>query len=79
LFILFELPTNPENTMESLNDEDIEWLAKVANRLIRMRKREAANTNSPLMIEALGDTIKEVVNARSWLGARLNRKLDSIG
>lgn len=65
--------------MESLNDEDIEWLANVANRLIRMRKREAANTNSPLMIEALGDTIKEVVNARSWLGARLNRKLDSIG
>lgn len=31
--------------METLNDSDLDWLTFVENKMIRMRKREAANTN----------------------------------
>ena len=56
--------------MEPLNEDDVEWLTKAANRLIRMRKREVANKNSPLVVATIGDAIKEVVDAASWLDAR---------
>lgn len=32
--------------METLTEQDLDWLTKAEARLIRMRKREAANTNS---------------------------------
>lgn len=50
--------------METLNEQDVDWLTKAQNRLIRMRKREAANTNSRLMVEDLSDLIEKFENVR---------------
>lgn len=64
--------------MESLNDEDIDWLTTVENRLIRMRKREDATNNRRLSTD-ITETIERVDWLRQMLAGRLNRKVDSIG
>lgn len=56
--------------METLNEQDLEWLTKAEARLIRMRKREAANSNFWSVMEALSDMIEKCEEARSWLQDR---------
>ena len=62
--------------METLNDADIDWLTNVENRLLTLRKREAANANR------LGDDITKAIKSVDWLrvilAARLERKVESI-
>jgi hypothetical protein len=62
--------------METLNEQDLEWLTKAENRLLRMRKREASNTNSKLMIEDLTDLIEKCHTVRQWLQARFGQETD---
>jgi len=64
--------------METLNQEDLDWLTRTENRLIRMRKREAANTNSPIMLADLTTAIQDVDDLRAWLAARLMVKAETI-
>ena len=61
--------------METLNDQDLDWLTNIENKLIRLRKREAANANR-LCLE-ITDCIKCVDELRQFLAARLGRKVDS--
>lgn len=56
--------------METLNEQDLDWLTKAQNRLIRMRKREAANTNSRLVMDELTETIDHIDMLRQWLQGR---------
>ncbi len=56
--------------METLNEQDLEWLEKAEKRLIRMRKREAANMNSRLMIEDLTEVIEKMESMRGWFKSR---------
>lgn len=58
--------------MQPLNDEDLDWLTAVENRLIRMRKREDA-TNDRRLSTDITDTIERVDWLRQMLGARLGR------
>ncbi|MBN1253972.1 MAG: hypothetical protein JXA50_01695 [Deltaproteobacteria bacterium] len=62
--------------METLNEQDLDWLTNTENRLIRMRKREAANTNSRLIIDSLTETIKEIHELRQWLQSRFGLEMD---
>ncbi len=56
--------------METLTEEDLDWLIKVESKLIRMRKREAANSNSWSVMESLSELIEKFENIRAWLKAR---------
>ena len=58
--------------METLTEQDIDTLIKMQNKLIRMRKREAANTNSDIVIEQLTETINQVNELREWIEGRFN-------
>lgn len=64
--------------METLNQDDLDWLTKTENRLIRMRKREAANTNSRTVIDDITSAIQEIDRVRGWLGARLEIKTQTL-
>jgi hypothetical protein len=55
--------------METLNDSDLDWLTAVENRLIRLRKREAANT------ARLGPEIDEAIKSVDWLRVMLAGRL----
>ena len=57
--------------MEVLNEQDLDWLAKAEGRLYRMRKREAANTNSSPVINDLTDVIEKIHQIKEWLQSRL--------
>ena len=62
--------------METLTEQDLDWLTKAEERLMRMRKREAANTNSRLMIDDLGEMIGKVHALRQWLQSRFDVAVD---
>ena len=62
--------------METLTEQDLDWLTAAENRLIRMRKREAANTNSPTVIDDLSDTIERIHQVRQWLQGRFEQPVD---
>ena len=62
--------------METLNEQDLDWLTTAENRLIRMRKRESANTNSRIMIDDLTELIEKCHTVRQWLQGRFNQKRD---
>ena len=57
--------------METLNEDDLDYLTKTENKLMRMRKRESANTKSLLVDESLEEAIKAIDDARKWLSGRL--------
>ena len=62
--------------METLNDTDLDWLTAVENKLIRLRKREAAN--AARLDPEINDCIKIVDRLRVMLSGRLNRKVESV-
>ncbi len=62
--------------METLNEQDLDLLTKIENRLITMRKRETSNTNSSMLIENMTDTIKHIHELRQFLQARFGMKVD---
>ena len=62
--------------METLHEQDLDLLTTMENRLITMRKREAANTNSMMLIENMTDTIKHIHKLRQSLQARFGMKVD---
>jgi len=64
--------------METLNDQDLDWLTAAENRLMRLRKREAANTNNFSILHDLSDAIELVDRIRGYLGARLGRETETI-
>ncbi len=47
-------------TMETLTEQDLEWLTTIENKMIRLRKREAANKNS------LTGDITEIIEKLHW-------------
>lgn len=57
--------------METLNDQDLDWLISVQAKLIRLRKREAAN--AARLDSYIGDAIEQIDMLRSMLAARLGR------
>ena len=61
---------------EVLNEGDLDWLTSAQNRLIRMRKREAAHTNSRLIIDDLTDVIEKMHATRQWLQGRFEQEVD---
>jgi hypothetical protein len=64
--------------METLNEQDIEYLTKVENKLIRMRKREVANTNSLSVVDQLTDSIESIDEVRTWLASRMGVKVGTV-
>jgi hypothetical protein len=62
--------------METLTDSDLDWLTTVENKLIRLRKREAANTSR--LCGDITDAIEKVDWLRQMLAVRFNRKVDSV-
>ena len=60
--------------METLTEDDLDWLTRVENRLIAMRKREAAHRNT--IVREITDTIDEVHDLRRWLSARFQKTFD---
>jgi hypothetical protein len=52
--------------METLTEEDLEWLTKAENPLIRMRKREAENANRICPADAIKtiDWLRELLKGR---------------
>jgi len=62
--------------METLNEQDLEWLTKAESRIIRIRKREAANTNSGYIIDDLTEIIEKVHDLRRWLQSRFGIEQD---
>lgn len=62
--------------METLNDQDLDWLTAVENKLIRLRKREAANANR--LCGDITETIERIDWLRQMLAGRLGRKADSV-
>lgn len=62
--------------METLNEQDLDYLNNVENKLIRFRKREAANTNSRLMIDDLTELIEKCHQVRQWLQSRFELLID---
>ncbi len=61
--------------METLTEDDLDRLTKIENQLLRLRKREAANTNS--LIYDFGEAIKEVHSIRQRLQARFGVDIDT--
>jgi hypothetical protein len=57
--------------METLTEDDLDWLTRVENRLITMRKRETAHRN--LLVRDITDTIKEMHGLREMLSARFGK------
>ena len=57
--------------METLNDQDYDWLVRTARRLVRMRKREAAN--AARLDHEIGEAVRAVELLRYLLGGRLER------
>ena len=64
--------------METLNEDDLTYLTKVENKLIRLRKRETANTNSLLMNDSIDEAIAAIDDARKWLGSRIGVETNHI-
>jgi len=62
--------------VETLNDQDVDTLTKLENRLITMRKREAANANSRMMIEEFSEAIKKIHTIRQDLQARFRMTIN---
>jgi len=62
--------------METLTDSDLDWLTTVENKLIRLRKREAANTNR--LCGDITEAIEKVDWLRQMLAGRFNREVDSV-
>lgn len=62
--------------METLNEEDLDWLTRTENRLMRMRKREVANTNSRIMVDDLTELIEKCHIIRQWMQSRFGLKQD---
>lgn len=61
--------------METLTEDDLDRLTKTENQLIRLRKREAANTNS--LVYDFGEAIEEVHKIRQRLQARFGKAIDN--
>ena len=62
--------------METLTDSDLDWLTTVENKLIRLRKREAANANR--LCEDITEVIEKIDWIRQMLAGRFNRKVGSV-
>jgi len=62
--------------LEILNEQDLDWLTRVENRLIRMRKREAANTKSSFILNDLTELIEKCHTVRQWLQSRFDQEMD---
>jgi hypothetical protein len=62
--------------METLTESDLEWLTAVENKLIRLRKREAANANR--LCGDITDAIEKVDWLRVMLAGRFNVNAVSI-
>lgn len=62
--------------METLNDTDLDWLTTVENKLIRLRKREAAN--AARLGSEINECIESVDRLRIMLSGRLDRKVESV-
>lgn len=62
--------------METLTESDLEWLTAVENKLIRLRKREAANANR--LCQDITDAIEKIDWLRVMLAGRFNVEVESI-
>lgn len=61
--------------METLTEDDLDRLTRIENQLIRLRKREAANTNS--LVYDFGEAIEGVHKVRQMLQARFGLSVDN--
>ncbi len=60
--------------METLNEQDLDNLTKMQQRLMRMRKREAANTNR--LCPDFTEAIQKIHWMRQMLQARMSLPVD---
>jgi hypothetical protein len=68
--------------MEVLNEDDLDWLTRVENRLMTMRKREAAHrphSGPQRGLDAeLHDSIKGIHNLRVFLQIRFGKNTEEL-
>lgn len=62
--------------METLTEQDLDWLTSTGNRLIRIRKRESINTNSRYLIDQLTEAIEKVHHIRQTLQMRFGHDVN---
>lgn len=64
-------------TLETLTEEDLDWLTRTENRLARMRQRETQHRGPKAMLtKDITDAIKRVRNLRIMLQARFGKTVD---
>ncbi len=61
--------------METLTEQDLEWLTAIENKMLRLRKRETANKN--MLTDRFTTIIKEVHFCRQMLQFRFGLPADS--
>lgn len=61
--------------METLTEQDLEWLTTIENKMIRLRKREAANKNS--ITGDIAEAIEKIHWCRQMLQARFGITADA--
>ena len=62
-------------TMETLTEQDLDWLTQTQGRLVRMRKRESANTNK--QVDTITDVIRHIHRLRQSLQSRFGLPTDA--
>ena len=62
--------------METLNEDDLDWLTRCENRMLQMQKRETANTKSHWVMSELESAIEATHKLRQTLQARFNKTVD---
>jgi hypothetical protein len=60
--------------METLTEQDLEWLTTIEGRLLRLRKREAANKNT--LTEDFTEAIEKIHFCRQMLQGRFGLPTD---
>lgn len=64
-------------SLETLNEEDLDWLTRVENRLSTMRKRETEHRGArSILVEDISYTIKRIRELRIMLQARFGKAQD---
>lgn len=62
---------------EPINEEDLDWLTRVENRISAMRKRENEHHPKSFTESYMTGAIKEIHQLRQMLQARFEKKVDA--
>lgn len=70
-------------SLEVLTEDDLDWLTRVENRLMTMRKREAAhrpksNSQTTSLVREISDAITPVHNLRVFLQIRFCKTQEEL-